>query len=206
MIPETRECPCCKELKRASEYYAHKSTGNGLSPYCKECTRESNRKSYKKYRQDRLARKWTEYREKREIEMKSPTEETKARRDKRSRMSKLRYERNKERLLKKGNEWRNRNPERVAAYARKRRASRRGAAINDLTMEQWNRIQQAYGHRCVYCGKKMKGRLSQDHITPLSKGGNHTVSNVVPACVPCNSSKGNRPLKIEIQPMLLVAP
>jgi len=30
-----------------------------------------------------------------------------------------------------------------------------------------------------------------DHVIPLSKGGKHLPSNVVPACASCNSSKGN---------------
>ena len=31
-----------------------------------------------------------------------------------------------------------------------------------------------------------------DHVTPLSKGGAHVIENLVPACRPCNSSKGDK--------------
>ena len=45
-------------------------------------------------------------------------------------------------------------------------------------------------------------RLTMDHITPISKGGAHTASNIVPACQSCNSKKNNRaPLK-PVQPIL----
>lgn len=86
------------------------------------------------------------------------------------------------------------------------RARKKGAPQNDLTAAQWQEIKEAYGHCCVYCGRKMQ-RLTQDHITPLSRGGSHTTSNVVPACQGCNSKKGaGQPLK-PIQPLLLtVAP
>ena len=99
------------------------------------------------------------------------------------------------------------HPERFHIYDtqhhKRRRALKNGAAINDLTHAQWIQIQEHYGFRCVYCGKKAK-KLTQDHITPLSKGGNHTLSNVVPSCARCNSKKGVRNVLIPIQPLLLI--
>ena len=87
-----------------------------------------------------------------------------------------------------------------------RRAKKRNASVNDLTIEQWREIKDHYGHRCVYCGRKMQ-RLTQDHIVPLSKGGTHTFSNIVPACLSCNSRKGNRAPLAPVQPLLLtIAP
>jgi len=100
------------------------------------------------------------------------------------------------------NNWRNGNRAKMASYARKRRASKENAPKNDLTNEQWAMILDHYGHRCVYCGRKMQ-RLSQDHILPLSRGGSHTLSNVVPACRKCNSKKHAGPPLVPVQPLLL---
>lgn len=48
-------------------------------------------------------------------------------------------------------------------------------------------------NRCQYCGKVHTQRdLNLDHVTPLSRGGRSEWTNVVTACVPCNSRKGNR--------------
>ena len=48
-------------------------------------------------------------------------------------------------------------------------------------------------NRCQYCGKIFQQtELNLDHVVPLSRGGNSTWENVVCACVPCNSRKGNR--------------
>jgi 5-methylcytosine-specific restriction endonuclease McrA len=78
--------------------------------------------------------------------------------------------------------------------------------LNDLSVAQWREIKVAYGHRCVYCGRKMQ-HLTQDHITPLSKGGSHTAPNVVPACLSCNSKKRARAPLVPVQPLLLtIAP
>jgi 5-methylcytosine-specific restriction endonuclease McrA len=90
---------------------------------------------------------------------------------------------------------------RIAEYAR-RQARKRGATRNDLTAAQWKEIKAAYDHRCVYCGKKPQ-RLTQDHIIPLSKGGENTASNVVPACQSCNSRKGTGAPLVPVQPLLL---
>ncbi len=85
----------------------------------------------------------------------------------------------------------------------RRRARKLQVPVNDLTGIQWLAIKAHYGNRCVYCGRKMQ-RLTQDHITPLSKGGSHTLSNVVPACQRCNSKKGVKSPLIPIQPLLLI--
>ncbi|MFQ5913217.1 MAG: HNH endonuclease [Nitrospinota bacterium] len=48
-------------------------------------------------------------------------------------------------------------------------------------------------HSCQYCGYQGKG-LTIDHVIPRSRGGRTSWENVVVACQPCNSEKGNRTL------------
>lgn len=43
---------------------------------------------------------------------------------------------------------------------------------------------------CFYC--QDTGRITIDHIVPLSRGGRHSIGNLLPACVSCNSSKRQR--------------
>ena len=95
------------------------------------------------------------------------------------------------------------HPEKNIARKQRRRARLLDAPRNDLTARQWMKIKAAYNYRCVYCGTKPK-HLTQDHLTPLSKGGSHTASNVVPACKPCNSKKHAGAVLKPIQPMLLL--
>ncbi len=48
-------------------------------------------------------------------------------------------------------------------------------------------------NRCQYCRKVFQQReLNLDHVIPLSKSGGSGWDNVVTACVPCNSKKGDR--------------
>jgi 5-methylcytosine-specific restriction endonuclease McrA len=46
-------------------------------------------------------------------------------------------------------------------------------------------------HLCLYCGEEFReGLLTRDHVTPLSRGGLDSWSNVVTACQACNTRKG----------------
>lgn len=58
-------------------------------------------------------------------------------------------------------------------------------------------------YRCQYCGSTKN--LSIDHILPRSKGGQDTWENMVVACFPCNSKKGDKTLE-EIQMSLIKKP
>jgi hypothetical protein len=51
------------------------------------------------------------------------------------------------------------------------------------------------GHRCAYCGAQGVP-LEVEHVVARSRGGANRVSNLVPACVPCNQAKGSRPIEV----------
>jgi len=83
------------------------------------------------------------------------------------------------------------NPEKYKEAQRRREARKKGAEISDLTEADWRTILVEYNNCCSYCGVAGTA-LEQEHKIPLSRGGNHTKSNVVPACLPCNRSKGTK--------------
>lgn len=95
------------------------------------------------------------------------------------------------------------NPAALAASLKRYSARKKGAPLNDLTHTQWLEIQSAQKHQCYYCKARCKGRLTQDHITPLSQGGSHTLHNVIGACRSCNSKKHTSTPPIPVQPLLL---
>ena len=46
--------------------------------------------------------------------------------------------------------------------------------------------------RCQYCGERFPASaLTFEHVIPRSKGGTTSWSNIVTACVPCNTRKGD---------------
>lgn len=87
--------------------------------------------------------------------------------------------------------WKRRNPEKLAEEDTRRRARLLGAPINDLSGKVWPLIQSVFRNRCVYCGKETK--LTRDHVVALTRGGDHSLHNIAPACQSCNSRKHNGP-------------
>ena len=91
---------------------------------------------------------------------------------------------------KRGRAYARANREHRNQYAmRNGRPKNRYNAAGTYTHEQWLSCLTTYGHRCGYCG--CDGRLTRDHDVPLSRGGSNDISNIVPACGRCNSSKRN---------------
>jgi hypothetical protein len=77
------------------------------------------------------------------------------------------------------------------AFIMDRMAKLKGAELRMSEIVREDRIMAVEGRKeCVYCGDTQD--LTWDHLIPTSRGGADTISNNVPACSKCNSSKGNR--------------
>lgn len=94
----------------------------------------------------------------------------------------------------KGKESRERKQSSEAKKAANRRhdAAKRGAHGKHSTAE-WKALAESYHGMCVYCGNLA---TVQDHVTALKRGGSDDISNVVPCCGRCNSSKRDTPLMV----------
>jgi 5-methylcytosine-specific restriction endonuclease McrA len=52
------------------------------------------------------------------------------------------------------------------------------------------------GHKCIYCcGNGDDSKLTLDHLKAVELGGTNRASNLVTACLTCNSAKGKKSLK-----------
>lgn len=61
------------------------------------------------------------------------------------------------------------------------------------TKDQWLKKLARHGMHCHYCEIPLTMQmLTKDHLMPLCRGGSDTIYNIVPACLPCNQSKGWR--------------
>jgi 5-methylcytosine-specific restriction endonuclease McrA len=91
----------------------------------------------------------------------------------------------KESLLRK--KWRENHPEQIANYAAARRAKMKS---NGVFMISEREIKALYEQPCFYCGSKTQIQI--DHVVPISRGGTHSLGNIVPACWKCNIAKSNK--------------
>lgn len=111
-------------------------------------------------------------------------------------------------------QWRDNNQEKVRITAKKRNKRYRQTdigkivhqngqykrraigreIINTLTSQEWLDILEQYNYVCFYCGEEFtcENLPTKDHIIPISKGGDNTKENIVPACGDCNCRKHNK--------------
>lgn len=223
ILPTEKPCSRCKRSLPLAEFSPDSRTKLGVGSQCKACNR-GRMKGYTAAHKPQIAEKNRKYRETHKAELnqraadwwdRHKDEANRRRReqypDKRERLiadqrkyraehagyirlrQKRYYQANRAEHRARLRKWRAENPELFKAQLKRRRARLAGAAVVTLTADEWAMIQAAYDHRCAYCGVR-PDVLTQDHIRPLSKGGTHEASNVVPACQSCNSSKGDREL------------
>ena len=81
------------------------------------------------------------------------------------------------------------NREQLTVATKVKEVRRKGAPTIPFTAEQLaDRLSMFSG--CWMCGCERDETFHVDHVKPLSKGGWHCLSNLRPACGPCNLSKG----------------
>ncbi len=119
--------------------------------------------------------------------------------------SKRYADKNREKVRQANREWVAANPEKAKAFtkaynqanphkareaAKRRRVRVQGGEICSVSEKDWQRLCRRHDNKCAYCGQARV--LQKDHIIPITRGGRHSIGNLLPACKPCNSSKGPR--------------
>jgi len=119
--------------------------------------------------------------------------------------SKLRYQREGEKLRRQMADQRKKDYEYRLEIERRSRAKNkdRYRPIKNATQSKRNRLinkkeyeileknlRRIYDSECWFC--KTKENISLDYVIPLSRGGTHSAGNMLSLCRSCNSSKGNR--------------
>jgi len=110
-------------------------------------------------------------------------------RDRKLAQSRETYLRNKSHIRARQSEWDKNNRESKRSSWKKWNAAKRGGT-GSFSSDDWQETLSVFCFKCAYCGNEEN--LTQDHVVPLSKGGTHEKSNVVPACKSCNSRKGDK--------------
>lgn len=165
----TKTCSKCKQNKPISEFYLQRKNKDGLYPHCKSCYRLTRKKysqlteAQKSNLKQRVMKNYYSYHEKK---------------------------------LQGFKEYRQKNKKSLREGKRIRDHRRRVLELNcegDFTQQEWNDLLDRYENKCLCCGKKAEdtreGKLTQDHVIPLSLGGTNYISNIQPLCFSCNAKK-----------------
>lgn len=84
--------------------------------------------------------------------------------------------------------WRTANPGKSAQYNNQRRALKLNASTGEAI--DYPSIYAAHDD-CYLCSYPLTNPMHMDHVVPLSKGGSHTTSNLMPTHARCNLRKND---------------
>lgn len=188
---------CGKTFPATTEYYyKHKTAKDGLMGVCKTCKNEYNknnpnnkehRKKYYEKNKEKTLDRCKEYREKNKEKIAAKRHEYYLKNKKRlDELNKENRIKNKDKHNEYSKKWAKNNLEKMRISNHKRRA-RIKKLSSTLTSRQWEQIKKSFNYECAYCGQVLP--LEQEHFIPITKQGEYTHNNIIPACKSCNSSK-----------------
>ena len=178
---ETQVCNKCGEEKPLTDYYIRSDT-KAHRKDCKDCFKQA--KAERESKPGVKALRALKERERRA-------------KDDGTINAKIREYRRTEHAKNIAKEWAKNNPDKIRNYNRTQRARRKFAiqASESATTQEVKTWIDAQNPVCSYCAIELSpDQIQLDHVTPLSKGGSHTIDNFAISCRSCNCSKGNKTL------------
>lgn len=210
-----KKCSCCELVLKLSEFSPRKDSKDGYRDKCRVCSIQV-RKIRATRNKDRNISKIADANSTKKcsrclsIKEVSEFQKSYTRKDGIhpycaecvSIISKARYHDNKEEICNKVKQYREDNLEKVKAKTASYKKSDKGKIVIRKSCEKRRAlkfsttisgIDTAYfastRYRCFWCGRLHNGIYHIDHFYSLSRGGSHTLDNIVVSCPSCNLKK-----------------
>ena len=200
-MSQYKHCKLCSQTLPTDCFNQSKKNKDGLVSWCRTCVRSYN-KSYNLQNKQQVTEQKSKYRQANADKLRASQREyyannkdlyaikAKAWRSKnfesKKAYDKQYAEANKDKTKAAAKRFALRHPERISLNRQKRRARLAKARVYKVTAKDLAAVLSA---PCIYCGSPSK---HVDHVIPLSRGGNHSVGNLAPACQECNLAKGSK--------------
>lgn len=183
-------CTKCKRETPLEKMGKNKNSKNGYNIYCLDCIRELSR-LYRVSNKEKCrlsSKNWTKKNIKKvkEKNLKRYYLKSEEIRKKCADYRKLNHERRLE--IERSSRLRNKEKNRPSKNARQGIRNRKLANTPYLILEK--ELRKIYNSPCFMCG--CEENQSLDHIIPISRGGSHSVGNIMTLCKNCNASKNAR--------------
>lgn len=171
---EHKKCAICENFYPMNTDYFYKNKSNsidGLHPYCKDCAKIKSH-TWTSENRDRK-NEWKYHYRRKEKQIDYDREIKKKRREEGYNI-----------------EWQRNNPDKVKFYANVRKSKK-----HEISKKEWEDCKEYFNYQCAYCNlseskhkELYKQQLHKEHV---DKDGSNDLSNCVPACRSCNSSKSD---------------
>ena len=191
-------CKKCLVSKPEEDFNKDKTTSSGLRGKCRKCTNK-RAKEWNRENKNRLSEKKAkyqkEYRQKNKILISKQRKIYCCKNSKAiSKQSANYYKLNKEEIKKQ-----HQSKEGKEAQNRSRmnyRAQKLSTKDGTITKASLQALRASQDNKCAYCNNPLDFTAPReahiDHVRPLSKGGIHSISNVVYSCRLCNQTKSDK--------------
>jgi 5-methylcytosine-specific restriction endonuclease McrA len=196
---ETKTCTKCKTEKSVGMFYAERK---GYRSCCKACDSADRKQHYIDNKESIKAKRAIYQKEHRSEQYEHLKKWRKNNPEKVREAGRRQYAENVEHRRAVKNAWKLQNPEsiknaseryrlnhlpKMAEKSHKRRARLRGNGVFQVTEKELIRL---YASPCAHCGAIEN--VTIDHVIPVARGGRHSIGNLQPLCLSCNSSKNAR--------------
>jgi 5-methylcytosine-specific restriction endonuclease McrA len=201
-LTELKICSKCKELKSLNRFSKRLHSKDGLQAQCKECQKkyandyrrnnpEKTKAIQQKYRStnpEKIRANTKKWAMSNSIKIKTNAANYRAENKEKIKSSKQKYRSsNPDKVNASNRKWLAKNPEKNKNYANKRRTKKLNNGVFKITSKE---LKKLYLLPCIYCGSL--DSIEMDHVIPISRGGRHSIGNIVPACRKCNASKSDK--------------
>lgn len=194
-MSNSKACNKCKQIQDLSQFHRDRKKSDGLTIDCKTC-RNQRSKEYRqanpeklKARNDRYKRLYPERVRAHQNSWRERNREhyNKLSRERARGKPRKEYVRNPEKAKQYRDNYKKNNPGYDRKHNQLRKMRLRSITSYEITSRE---IEALLRKPCAYCGHI--GEITLDHVIPISRGGNHGIGNLLPACRICNSSKRER--------------
>lgn len=180
-------CLSCKQTKSLNDFHNRTVSKDGKSTICKDCTNAKKREVYaqnpEKYRAQSA-----DYRKKYPERVAISKRNWKRAHPEQNTAHSIAHQKRNPHLHNKNTaNYRKKNLELYRSFSSARRAKIASNGIYIITSKELKRL---VALPCAYC--QTKNQITIDHIIPIDRGGRHSIGNLQPLCLSCNSSKKNK--------------
>jgi len=178
---ETKICTWCGKEKYLSDFYSRmlhsKNRGDYIyhHPECKQCTKDN-------------AFKWTKENPVKRAEHQRKANETPRKKEQMKKLSKASRDDGRYR------EWQRANKDKIDSYRENRQQNKK----HEIKMKEWEDCKEYFNNECAYCGLHISEHFNRYagemkwtdfHKEHVEHEGSNDITNCVPSCKSCNSSK-----------------
>ena len=197
-------CSKCKINKPPEEFGNRTKASDGKRSACKTCE-SSQKQKYYQNNKSIIIEKNKKYKANEDKEA-SKLYKQKYNKSEKGKITRAKYyQNNKEKLKERSKNYKKSENGKLssAATSNKRRADKIGSSDNTITAQTLCDLLTMQSNKCYYCSIILDKNVNKhlDHYMPISKGGTHSISNVVWSCSKCNLTKSatipDKPLRNE---------